>query len=89
MALLLFVGLLLWQPENWAFWAVIVAIAFGAVESATRGRIGSFLMTTVVVLAVVSAVILFFEFWRWILLLGLIAIVIYMIRDNLRELGWT
>jgi hypothetical protein len=86
LALLLFVGLIIFRPDNWIFWTVVIGIAFGAVESLTRGRIGNFLLTTVVVLALVATVILVFEFWRWILVLGLIGVVFHMIRDNLREL---
>ena len=86
LALLLFVGLIIFRPENWIFWAVVIGIAFGAVESLTRGRIGNFLLTTVIVLALIAGVILIVEFWRWILVLGLIAVVFHMIRDNLSEL---
>jgi hypothetical protein len=86
LALLLFVGLLLWRPDNWLFWAVVVGMVFGAVESATRGRISNFMLTTVIVLALIALVILLVEFWQWIILLALIAVVFYMIRDNLREL---
>ena len=53
----------------------------------TRGRLPNFILTIVVVLALVATVILVIEFWRWIVLFGLIGIVIYMIRDNLRELA--
>lgn len=86
LALLLFVGLLIFQPDNWVFWAVVVGIAFGAIESLTRGRLSNFVLTTIIVLALIAAGILIAEFWRWVILLALIAIVIYMIRDNLREL---
>jgi hypothetical protein len=86
-ALLIFVALLIWRPDNWVFWTVVVGILFGAVEAATRGRIANFMLTTVVVLALAAVLILFFEFWRWILIIGLMAVVIYMIRDNLRELA--
>jgi hypothetical protein len=87
LALLAFFSLIIFRPDNWIFWAVLVAIAFGAIESLTRGRIGNFLLTTVVVLALIAAVILFVEFWRWILVLALIGIVLFMMRDNLRELA--
>ena len=86
LALLIFVGILIFRPDNWPFWAMVVGVAFGAVESMTRGRLSNFMLTTVIVLALIAAVILFLEFWRWLLLLALIAIVMYMIRDNLREL---
>jgi hypothetical protein len=86
LALLIFVGLLIFRPDNWVFWAVTVGILFGAVESMTRGRLSNFMLTTVVILALIAAAILFVEFWRWVILVALIAVVIYMIRDNLREL---
>lgn len=85
LALLVFVALLVFRPMYWPFWTVMVGIAFGAVESTTRGRLSNFMLTTVVVLALFAALILLVEFWRWILMIALIAIVIYMIRDNLRE----
>ena len=85
LALLIFVALLIFRPMHWPFWAVVAGIAFGAVESMTRGRLSNFMLTTVIVLALLATLILFIEFWRWILLLALVGIVVYMIRDNLRE----
>ncbi|MEZ4560342.1 MAG: hypothetical protein R2851_25195 [Caldilineaceae bacterium] len=76
---------LIFRPMHWPFWAVVAGIAFGAVESMTRGRLSNFMLTTVIVLALLATLILFIEFWRWILLLALVGIVVYMIRDNLRE----
>ena len=66
-------------------WAVVVGIGFGAIESLTRRELSKFMLTLVVVLAVIAILILFFEFWRWVIMVGLIAVVVYMIRDNLRE----
>jgi hypothetical protein len=85
LALFIFVGLLVFRPDNWFFWAVVVGIGFGAIESLTRRELSKFMLTLVVVLAVIAILILFFEFWRWVIMVGLIAVVVYMIRDNLRE----
>ncbi len=77
--------LLIAPPYGW-LWAIGVGFVFGAIEAATRGRVDDFLLNTVILLAGIATVIVIWEYWRVLIVLGLIAIAGYMIRDNLREL---
>ena len=85
LALMAFGYLLVTTPRNWLLWAVAAALAFGAIDAWARSRLARYLSTVIIALAIICAVILFFEFWQWILIGGLVLIVIYMVRDNLRE----
>ena len=53
----------------------------------TRGRLTNFLLTTVIILAIIAGVILVIEFWQLILVLAVFGVVIFMMVDNLRELA--
>src|SRR5690606_9004792 len=85
LALITFGYLVVTTPRHWIIWAGAVALAFGVIDALARGRLARFLLTAIVALAIVCAVILFVEFWQWIILGGLALIVANMIRDNLRE----
>jgi hypothetical protein len=85
LALMSFGYLLVAMPPYWIAWALAAALVFGAIDALARGRLARFLLSTIIALAVVCAIILFVEFWQWIIIGGLALIVIYMIRDNLRE----
>jgi hypothetical protein len=74
-------------PSYWWVSLAAVVVGFAAVEAATRGRLVDFLLNASVVLAAVSAAILAWEFWRLLLIAVLAAIVVYLVRDNLRELA--
>ncbi len=84
--LLLMVGLIYFRPQSWPTWLIGGVIFFGAVEAATQGRLIPFLLRLTVILAVITAVILFYNFWLSVLVLGFCLIVIVMLRDNLREM---
>ncbi len=86
LALLAFVWILIFLPPYWLLWALGVALIFGAVEATSRGKLIDFMLNTVIVLAVIAAVLLFIENWRTAIVLVLFGVVIFMIRDNLREL---
>lgn len=86
LALLAFGYLLIYRPALWILLAIIVAAVFGLVDAVTRGRTDRYLANLTVILAFVSGVILFIEFWQIALILPLIFLVIFMLRDNLREL---
>ena len=47
----------------------------------------NFLLTTVIILAIIAGVILVIEFWQLILVLAVFGVVIFMMVDNLRELA--
>ena len=75
------------HPPFWPSLIVGVLLVFGAIEAATRGRLTNFLLTTVIILAIIAGVILVIEFWQLILVLAVFGVVIFMMVDNLRELA--
>lgn len=86
LALLAVIALVVVQPPHWG-WLLLGALLFiGAIEAVTRQRLLDYLITAVVGLAIAATAILVFEFWRWVILLLVVGVVIFMIRDNLREL---
>ncbi len=86
LALLSFGYLIIYRPDNWLLLAIIVAVVFGFVDALARGRSDRYLANITVALAVVNGIILFVEFWQIALILPLVLLVIFMIRDNVREL---
>jgi hypothetical protein len=85
-AVLALAFLLLFRPPLWLAQVVVVGLALGAIEAATRNRLTNYLLTTVIILALIASVILVIEFWQVIIALAVIAAVIFMVVDNLREL---
>ena len=83
--LLVIVVLFYLRPPTWPIWLVGVAVAFGAVEAVTRGRVRSYLYRVTIALAILNVSILLYQFWFLALILALVGLVILMIRDNLRE----
>jgi hypothetical protein len=86
LALVAFILLFVLRPTYWWAWALATVVVFGVVEAATRGRLSNYLLSVVVVLAVVTTAILLWEYWELALVLLLIAVVVFIVRDNLREL---
>jgi hypothetical protein len=76
---------LIFRPENWFTLILLIVFAFGAIESFIRRRLSGYLTTISIILAVIASIILLVEFWQWIILAGLIVVVLFMIRDNMRE----
>lgn len=79
--------LLVLAPRYWWFWALVFGLGFATVEAAAEGRLTNFLLSVAVILAVISALILAWEFWWWLVVVTLGVAVVLMIRDNLRELA--
>jgi hypothetical protein len=86
LALLAFGYLVIYRPSQWILLAIIVAVVFGFIDSLARGRSDRYLAGLTVALAIVTGIILFIEWWQLTLILGLVLLVIFMLRDNLREL---
>ena len=86
LALLSFGYLIIYRPDYWLQMALIVALIFGFVDSLARANSDRYLAGITVALAVVNGFILFIEFWQIALILPLVFLVAFMIRDNLREL---
>ncbi|HSK21207.1 MAG TPA: hypothetical protein VK912_18780 [Longimicrobiales bacterium] len=85
-ALLIVVLLLLVLPAHWWVWLLVAAIVFFALEAAAEGRLLSFLSSFAIVLAVISAGVLVWEFWRALVVVALGGAIAVLTRDNLREL---
>lgn len=86
LALLAFGYLLIYRPDHWILFAIVVIVVFGLIDALARGRTDRYLAGLTVALAFVNGLILFVEFWQIALILPLVFLVIFMLRDNLREL---
>lgn len=86
MILLGIILLILFRPANWLLWLIGSGVALGAIDALTRGHLVNYLLNITIVLAVIATGILLFEFWVWVLVASLVAVVIFMIRENIREL---
>ncbi len=79
-------GLIFFAPNYlWAGLAVIF-ILFLVLESILRGAFVSTVARITVVLAILAALILFFHFWKYVILGVLVATGIYLLYERLREL---
>jgi hypothetical protein len=78
--------LLIFRPANWLIWLIGSGVVLGGVEALTQGRLVKYLLNITVILAVIAAIILLVEFWILVLVAGLVGVVIFVIRGNLREL---
>lgn len=86
---LLMVGVIYFRPANWPVWLAVVIVLFGGLDALSRGRLEPFLIRLSILLALLTSAILLFRFWPLAIVLGLTALVIIMVRDNLREvLDW-
>ena len=84
--LLALVAVLTLLPHNWPLWLLGIGVIFGAIESTVRGHLFSYLLNLTIILALITSAILLWKFW-WVLLgLSILGMVIFMIRENLREI---
>ena len=83
--LLLVAALIYVRPAYWPVWLAGIAVLFGALDAAVRGKLASYLIRLTVVLALVTSGLLLYRFWLPALILGFAALAIIMIRDNVRE----
>jgi hypothetical protein len=72
-------------PYLWASIAILV-IVFGLIESILRGSVIRTVNRTAVVLAVIAALILIWQFWEQILIGVVLALAIYLLVQKIREL---
>ncbi|MCB9137271.1 MAG: NPP1 family protein [Caldilineaceae bacterium] len=73
------------HPPSWPLWIAAIAVFFGGVDAATRGRVTPFLLRLTMLLALITALILLSVFWPQVIALSLIILVGIMIRDNIQE----
>ena len=87
--LLLIAALVIFVPPYWIWWLIGIGFAFFAMEAAVRGFLSDYLLNVAILLAIISTVLLLFKFW-WLAILGaLVLLVVFMIRENLRELWYS
>lgn len=86
LALLTVFLLLVIHPPWWLLWIFGILVILGAVEAAARQRIINYLINVVIILAVLTTIILIYEFWQWVIILALVLVAVFMVHDNLREL---
>lgn len=80
------VALLIFRPTNWPVWLLGLGVVMGGVEALTSRNLINYLVNIVIILALIAAGILIYEFWLWMLILGLVGIVLFIIYGNLLEL---
>lgn len=84
--LLVFLALVLVDSSRWLLWTVLVLAVFIGLEETVRGRMARFLLNLSVVMAVITSLVLVYEFFFWIVIAAVVGMVIYMIAGNLLEL---
>jgi hypothetical protein len=89
LVLFVVVLLLVVLPAHWWLWLLFAATVFFTLEAAAEGRLLSFLSSFAIVFAVISALVLVWEFWRALVVIALGGAIAVLIRDNLRELRRT
>ena len=69
-------------------WAgvVVLLIALVVGESVLRATFVRTVNRVAVILALVATVILFIHFWKWVLIVGLIALAVFLVLQRIREL---
>ena len=86
LALLSVVALLVLRPSYWQIWILSVLVLLGAVEAAARQRLVNYILNLVITLAVITTLVLAWEFWELVILLALALVAFFILRDNLTEL---
>jgi hypothetical protein len=84
--LLVFLAMVLIDSSRWLLWTVLVLAVFIGLEETVRGRITRFLLNLSVLMAVITTLVLVYEFLFWIVIAAVVGMVIYMIAGNLLEL---
>jgi hypothetical protein len=79
--------LLLFAPEQWFLWTILIGTVFVTIEATVHGRLANLLLNVTIVLAVITSIILIKDFWWLIIILALFGLVITTILENLQELG--
>jgi hypothetical protein len=87
--LLAVVALFAIRPPSTIGWTVLLGVIFFGIEAAVRGYLGNYLLNIAIILAIVTAGVLVFEFWWLMFILVLVGLVIFMIRENLREVWYS
>jgi hypothetical protein len=85
--LIVFVLLAMYERGEYLTFALAAAIAlFLFVEAGFRGRLTNFVTSATIGLAVVAALVIIYEFFWQIVVAAVLALGLYVLWDNLREL---
>ncbi len=84
--LLVFTILLIFFPAWWFTWLILVGGIFITIEATLRSWLANLLLNVTIVFGLITGLILVIDFWWVIILVGLFALVITMMRENIREL---
>jgi hypothetical protein len=89
LSLLLFAiaALTYFAPKFVWIWLVVILILFLVIESILRGRFIETVAKVTIWLALVASLILFFHFWKWILVGALVIMGASLMYQRLRELA--
>jgi hypothetical protein len=85
--LLMLTGILVYQRQHLLFALVFAIAVFAFVEASFRKRLSRFMVSVSIGLSVVGAFVLFDRFFWQIIVLSVLAIGLYILWENLRELG--
>lgn len=87
LTLVLLLTLFVLHPDHWLWWSIVVIMVMGGIEAGTRRGLTGYLIATTIFLAFLAGIIVVWNFWQYLLLAVMIAVVAYVILDNLRELA--
>jgi hypothetical protein len=85
--LLMLTGILVYQRQHLLFALVFAIAVFAFVEASFRKRLSRFMVSVSIGLSVVGAFVLFDLFFWQIIVLSVLAAGLYILWENLRELG--
>lgn len=88
LSLLLFgiVAMVFLDPQHFVAELTVITLVFIMLESFLRGGFVQTLGQITTFLAVICGVILFFHFWKWVLIGGLLTIALFLLFQRLREM---
>jgi cation transport ATPase len=85
--LLMLTGILVYQRQHLLFALVLAIAVFAFIEAGFRKRINRFMVSVSIGLSVVGAFVLFDRFFWQIIVLSVLTLGLYILWENLRELG--
>jgi hypothetical protein len=85
--LLMLTGILVYERQHLLFALVFAIAVLAFVEAGFRKRLGRFLVSVNIGLSVVGAFVLLDQFFWQIIVLSVVAVGLYILWENLRELG--
>jgi len=84
--LVAFVLLFYFNPRFLPIWLVSILALFAFIEAGVRGAFTRVVSSFAAALAIVAALVLFYEFFWWVVGAVILAMALYILWDNLREL---